>query len=195
MQIVPAVLTNSVVELDQMLRDVAKAGIFERVQIDFIDGQFADNTTIKPKEVDLTAFYPMKFDAHLMVTEDNVLIWEKIAWKMGFEHVIVQMESVSTPEDYTGLSLDIHSPITILEPHLRRLQVVNLMAVEPGFGGQAFHVEVLEKIKALCGLRDEKKLKFKICVDGGVEQTHLSALEEAGADEVAVGVNRVLTWK
>ncbi len=194
MLLVPAVLTNNVIELDGLLREILQAKKFERVQIDFIDGSFANNWTIKPLEVDLIPYFPIQFDAHLMVTEDNVLIWEKTAWKMGFKTVTVQIESVSTPEDYKGLSLDIHSPIKLLEPHLPKLTMVNLMAVEPGFGGQTFDMEVVAKVKELVNIRKQKNLRFQICVDGGVEQEHLPMLEAAGADMVAVGAKRVLTW-
>ena len=77
-----------------------------------------------------------------------------------------------------------------------RLEADGLLEVElePGFGGQPFNPEVIDKIKQLNSLRIQSKFKYRICVDGGVEKEHLNELEKAGADEVAVGVKRVLEW-
>lgn len=99
------------------------------------------------------------------------------------------MESVSRPEDFDCLALDVHSPVEAIEPYLSRLKLVNLMAIEPGFGGQEMDPGILDKVSFLRSLGD-----FKICVDGGVEQEHLPALRKLGVDEVAVGARRVLEW-
>lgn len=194
MEIIPAVLTNDPQELDGWLRKVSESKKFQRVQIDFVDPMFALNQTIKPSEADLIPYLPIKFDAHLMVTQENVLFWTKTAEKIGFDRVIVQMESVAEPGEYNGLALDIHSPIEAIEKYLIKLKVVVLMGVEPGFGGQKRSTEVVRKAQELVRRRSERKLKFRICVDGGVEQEDVAELEMAGVDEVAVGVKRVLLW-
>ena len=71
MQIIPAILTQDPLELDLYLRKVRDSKKFDKVQIDFIDGKFVNNITIRPAEVDLIPYLPLKFDAHLMVVEDN----------------------------------------------------------------------------------------------------------------------------
>ncbi len=194
MLIIPAVLTDDPLELDMWLRKIRDTRKFERVQIDFIDGEYADNVTVKPLEADLIPYLPLKFDAHLMVTENNILQWSKLAEKMGFDRIIAQVESISNPEDFSGLALDVHSPVATIESLLPKLEVVVVMAIEPGFGGQEFDPEALEKIKRLSELRRLNKYNFKICVDGGVEKIHLNLLADLGADEVAVGVKRMLNW-
>lgn len=189
MQIVPAILTNDPLEMDMWLRKVRDAKRFERVQIDFIDGEFANNKTFKPMEVDVIPYGPLKFDAHLMVTENNITEWSMMAKKFGFERIIAQMESIAHPEEFAALALDVHSPVAALKPYLPKLEYVVVMAVEPGFGGQEF-VD-----KALDHVREIKKYSVRVCVDGGVEREHLKILESFGVDEVAVGVKRVLEWK
>ena len=178
MEIIPAILTSKPGEVRGWLRRVAAAGKFRRVQIDFVDGEYADNRSIKVEECGSIRNYSgIKFDAHLMVVEKNVREYAQAAKEAGFDRIIAQVESISRPE-----------------PYLERLEVVVVMAVEPGRGGQKFSEEVTEKIKRLNKLREQFKLKFKICVDGGVEKEHLSQLAAAGADEAAVGVKRVLDW-
>lgn len=194
MLIIPAILTSDVQELDSLLRRIRDSKRFERAQIDFVDGEYAAKKTFKPMEADLIPFLPLKFDAHLMVTENNITEWALMAKKFGFDRIIAQMESVSHPEDFTGLALDIHSPIAAIEKYLRNLEVVVVMSIEPGRGGQEFDGRTIGKISNLSNLRDLSNLRYRICVDGGVEKEHLKMLAELGVDEVAVGVKRVLEW-
>jgi len=131
MKIVPAILTNDLKELNEMLRKIRDAKKFERVQIDFIDGEYAANRTIRPSECDLIPYLPIKFDAQLMVTENNVWEWAKYAEKVGFERIIPQVESISEPEKFDCLAMDMHSPVEVLKPYLKNLKYVLVMSVEP----------------------------------------------------------------
>lgn len=194
MQIIPAILTSDPLELDKYLKILRDGQKYKRVQVDFIDGEFAANKTFKPMEVDVIPYLPLKFDAHLMVTENNIVEWSIMATRFGFERVIAQMESISHPEEFTGLALDLHSPVEAIKKYLKNLEIVVIMSVEPGFGGQAFVDSAKGHISDLRSLRDLSQLKFEICVDGGVEKEHLDELENLGADSVAVGVKRVLEW-
>lgn len=194
MQIIPAILTSDPRELDRYLKLLRDGKKYERVQVDFIDGKFANNLTIRPSEVDLIPYLPLKYDAHLMVVEDNALNWSKTAAAMGFNRVIMQMESVIKPQLYKGLALDIHSPVEAIKKYLKNLEIVVVMAVEPGFGGQEFVDKAKSHLSDLRYLRDLSHLKFEICVDGGIEREQLPELESLGADSVAIGVKRVLEW-
>jgi len=194
MKIVPAILTNDLKELNEMLRKIRDAKKFERVQIDFIDGEYAANRTIRPSECDLIPYLPIKFDAQLMVTENNVWEWAKYAEKVGFERIIPQVESISEPEKFDCLAMDMHSPVEVLKPYLKNLKYVLVMSVEPGFGGQEFAGAALLNVKELLWLREERQYKYKICVDGGVGREQVEYLAKEGVDEVAVGVKRVLSW-
>ena len=186
MQIVPAILTKNKKELDGWLRQIKDAHKFERVQIDFIDGKFANNKSVTPLRVKLR--WGLKFDAHLMVVEENVKQWADEARLAGFDRIIAQMESISHPEDFEALALDVHSPVEAIKPYLAKVKYVVVMSVEPGYGGQEFVDKAMEHVKEL------KKYKVRICVDGGVEKKHLEMLENLGVDEVAVGMPRVLEW-
>ena len=194
MEIVPAILTDDPLESEKLLREIRDSKKFKRVQIDFIDGEFADNLTIKPSECDLTPYLPVKFDAHLMVVEDNIVEWSKLAEKMGFDRIIAQMESISHPEDFSALALDVHSPVEAIKLYLPKLNYVVVMSVEPGFGGQEFVDKAITHVRELREIRVIEGDKYKICVDGGVDKEHLEILEKMGVDEVAVGAKRVLSW-
>ncbi|KKU56673.1 MAG: Ribulose-phosphate 3-epimerase [Candidatus Amesbacteria bacterium GW2011_GWA2_47_11b] len=186
MEIIPAILTSDPLELEVLLRRIRDSKKYSRVQVDFVDGEYADNKSITPLRMKLGWGQGLKFDAHLMVVQKNLDDYVKNLF--GFDRVIVQMESVSRPEDFDCLALDVHSPVAAIEPYLPSLKLVNLMAIEPGRGGQEFSDEVMEKVKKL------RRYEYSLCVDGGVEQEHLPVLEKMGVDEVAVGAKRVLEW-
>lgn len=194
MQIIPAILTSDVQELDSLLREIRDSQKFERVQIDFVDGVFANNLTIKPTEVDMVPYLPLKFDAHLMVKGDNVLFWGKNATQMGFDKVIMQVESGDS-DDYKCVGIDLDTPVEVVQKRLSDLELVLLMSVKAGFGNQKFDDEVIGKIRQIWQMREIGRHDFKICVDGGIEPKHLPILEKLGVDEVAVGARRVLEWK
>ncbi len=194
MEIIPAILTSDVKELDDLLRQIRDSKKFDRVQIDFIDGEYATNKTFKPMEVDVVPYTPLKFDAHLMVTENYIIEWSVMAQKFGFDRIIAQLESISRPQDFTSLALDYHSPVAAIRKYLPKLELVVVMAVEPGFGGQHFVEAVKQDIQDLVKLRQERHFAYRICVDGGIEQEHLQMLQDLGVDEVAVGAKRVISW-
>ncbi len=194
MQVIPAILTADPLQMDRWLRQIRDNGRFSRVQIDFIDGEYAKNITFKPMETDVVPFLPLKFDAHLMVTENNITEWSKMAEKFGFDRVIAQMESISRPQDFSCLAMDFHSPVEAVAQYLSKLDLVLVMAVEPGFGGQEFDQSVLSKISELSRLRELRKHHYRLGVDGGVKEEHLARLAKMGVDEVVVGVKRVLQW-
>lgn len=190
MKLVPAILTKDLKEFDDLMAKIIISKKFDRVQVDFIDGEYADNITFRPAEIDLVPYSGISFDAHLMVAENNILNYSLTAKKVGFERIIAQIESISSPEKFECLALDVHSPVALLEPYLKKLKYINLMAIEPGFGGQTMDLRIFNNISYLRNLGD-----FTIAVDGGVEQEHLKKLEELGVDEVVVGAARMLEWK
>jgi ribulose-phosphate 3-epimerase len=194
MEIIPSILTHDRRTAEQLLTRVRDSRQYERVQIDFVDGVFAENKTIRPEEVYLMPYLSLLFDAHLMVTQNNIKDWSRAAEKVGFDRIIAQFESISEPEKFKGLALDIHSPVEAIKPYLFNLEAVVVMAVEPGFGGQEFVNAAVEHVKILARERKMNNYHYRICIDGGVEMIHLPFLREWGADEVAVGAERVLSW-
>jgi ribulose-phosphate 3-epimerase len=194
MEIIPAILTDDPGEARGLISKVKENGKYTRIQVDFVDGEYNDNRTFLPGDLLVSDFPELKFDAHLMVVQNNIVQWANEAELAGYEHIIAQVESISNPQDYRGLALDVHSPVGVIEPYLENLEKVVVMAVEPGFGGQEFDNRIIERLKRLSRLRRENNYKYKICVDGGVQQEHLSMLENAGADEAAVGVKRAILF-
>jgi len=194
MRIYPSILFDDINEAEEWIKKAAETGKYERMQVDFVDGEYANHKSAEVQDFKfLNNFENIKFDAHLMVTQNNLDKYLREC-EILFDRTIVQMESVADPSKYKALSIDIHSPIKVIEPYLKNIEYVNVMAIEPGFGGQEFQDEVIKKIELLSEWREVKKLGYLICVDGGVEKQSLSELEKSGADEVVVGVKRLLQW-
>lgn len=190
MKIIPAILTNDPEEFTNLLARVAHK--CDRVQVDFVDGEYASSESIKVERCkSIKDYSEIKFDAHLMVTQTNLETY--LSELSGFDRIIVQMESISRPEDFDCLALDIHSPIEAIKPYLPNLKLVNLMSIEPGTGGQELEPRIFEQVSYLSNLRYLGD--FRVAVDGGIEQKHLEKLESLGVDEVVVGAARMLSWK
>lgn len=177
------------------IRRAAETGRYKRMQVDFVGEAYTDRPAIEVGGFEYIRKYPnIGFDAHLMVTENDIQKYVKECKKTGFERIIVQMESVSDAGRYKALSIDIHSPIRAIEQYLPNLDYINVMSIEPGYGGQSFDDEVFDKIGLLANWRRSQGYQYLICVDGGVERSFLPRLSDLGVDEVVVGVQRLLEW-
>lgn len=191
--VIPAILTNNIQEVKDKV--LLCDGIVSRVQIDIIDGVFADNKTIDPSLItNLEAFIGLDF--HLMVKEP--INWVEKSANAGADRIIGQIEMMENQKDFVekvqltnlrvGLAIDLDTPVSVLDPLiLNNLDVVLVMAVKAGWGGQKFDSSVLTKIKELDEIRVRDKTPFKICVDGGETESTISKTHFAGADEVVVG--------
>ncbi len=201
MRIIPAILTNDKDELVEMLGQVEKGG-YGSCQVDFVDEEFS-NQTLPVAKVEVNKFKNIKFDAHLML--DPQVIWEEIALAKinGFKRIIAQVESIDDQERFVaetseverGLAVDLESSILEIDAgEFSKLDVVILMAVPAGVGGQVFDNKVIKKIKLLSELRESGGMKFKICIDVGVQKEQIVDLAGIGVDEVVVGVKRMVDW-
>lgn len=196
MLIIAAILTNDVSELDNLLREIRDSKKFERVQIDFVDKAFGNQTLAVPQTYP-PDFKPLLFDAHLMTSKETISNDVFEARLVGFHRIIAQVESIGNQRDFLlwtegykrGLAIDLETNVSCIDASIyRALDLVLLMAAPAGQGGQKFDEKVLSKIEMV------KKRGVRVCVDGGVEQEHLPVLEKMGVDEVAVGAKRVLEW-
>lgn len=192
-QIIPAILTANVREVEDKLKIVEET--CERVQIDIIDGVFANNKTIDPSALEFIET-DLKLDFHLMTKEP--VDWVERCVRGMADRIIGQIEMMSDQIAFVGkvqevglsvgLAIDLETPISALDPTiLTNLDVVLLMAVPAGFGGQKFDTRVLDKIRELDKIRARDDSPFKICVDGGetidtIDETHFE-----GADEAVIG--------
>jgi ribulose-phosphate 3-epimerase len=193
LEVIPTVLTNDPQELKQLINQAEEAA--ERVQIDVIDGQFAENKTVDPN-VFQTVETNLKLDFHLMTKEP--VGWVERVVRVMADRIIGQIEMMQSQIGFVekvmengvlvGLGVDLDTPVSKLDLEvLTKLDVVLLMSVPAGFGGQKFDKKVIEKVKTLEKTRKKEKLNFRICIDGGVTLEVVRNLVDAGADEVSVG--------
>lgn len=191
--VIPAILSDDIDEVRELLGRCE--GVVERVQIDVIDGKFADNKTIDPSS--LNDFETtLKIDYHLMVNEP--VKWVEKCARSSADRIIGQIEKmenkrvfigkVVTTSAKVGLAIDLESPIERLDEDLTKdLDVILLMSVKAGFGGQEFDQVVFKKVERLIKIRKGSKSAFKISIDGGIGPDTAKTLFGMGVDEVCVG--------
>lgn len=192
-KIIPSILTNDKSELTEMIKVSEEA--VDRVHVDIIDGIFVDNKTPSP-----TALYKvkpkLKVDYHLMVNLPEQ--WIERCVKAHADRIIAHVELMKSQKDYVksvksfgvgvGLAIDLNTHISQVDPDvLPELDVILVMSVKAGFGGQSFSPKAILKVKALSQIKKLNNHKYSICVDGGVSQDNLASVYENGADEVAIG--------
>lgn len=198
MEIIPAILTNNPQELKQKIN--LTEDLFHRVQIDIIDGVFAENKTIDPtalKYIDTN----LLLDFQLMTKEP--ISWVEKCASAGADRIIGHIEMMTSQREfvskvqevgsYVGLGLDLSTSIEQLDESLiKDLDVILLMSTKAGHGGQEFDGAVLQKIVALNKLQKLDDNPFKICVDGGVNVKNIHEIVSVGANEVAIGKSLLL---
>ena len=192
-EIIPTILTNDSLELKRKLS--LAEGVVERVQIDIIDGQFADNKTIDPSLLE-DVETSLKLDYHLMTKEP--INWLEKCIRGSAERIIGQVEMMASQAEFigrvqeaglqVGLGLDLKTEVSEIDKSvINDLDVVLVMSVKAGFGGQKFEPEVLDKFKILEEIRARDKTPFKIGDDGGITMDYIDDLRVAGVDEAIIG--------
>ncbi len=191
-QIIPAVLSTKEEDFKRDIEKIVTSPSFQEgwVHIDFMDNIFVPNKSIEPSEI---AKYSISLnkEAHLMVAYP--LQWvEKLA-DSGFKKVIFHLEAkddtlesikaIKVKGMEVGLAINIDTSVEKLEPFINEIDSVLVMSIIPGFQGQPFLPESLEKIKKL----KEKGWNVIISVDGGVEDGNARGLIEAGVDQLIIG--------
>lgn len=193
MHIIPSVLTNNPQELKSLIN--LAEGHVERIQIDIIDGKFAENKTIIPEAL-VYIETNLKLDFHLMVEEP--VKWVESCVRAGADRIFGQIEMMKSQDEFVqkvvslgtsvGLAIDLNTNLSVLNNRLLLdIDAVLVMSVKAGFGGQDFNLSVLSKIKTLSDLKKEDSSPFQICVDGGITLSSIKSLVDAGADEVSIG--------
>ena len=166
------------------------------VHLDVMDGTFVPNISFGPKMIkDIRACTPLVFDTHLMIEQPERYIHEFA--EAGSDIITVHAEStkhlhrtlrmIHDEGKQAGVSLIPSSPISSIELVLSEVQLVLIMSVNPGFGGQKFIPFSLDKIRDLAALRKKLNLDFRIAVDGGINEQTANSILMAGADVLVVG--------
>lgn len=192
-EIIPAVLSVTEDLYAATLKRLEESGLFDEatIQIDFADGEFVQNTTV---DLEIVSKHPtsLKKEAHLMVTDPGEWVedlaaqkFERVIWHIEVGETATVMELGRNLQMQVGLALNPETPVSAVEPFLAEIDVVQIMAIKPGFQGQQFIPESLEKIRQLVQMR--KDLKFVISVDGGINRKNIKEIMEAGADRLVIG--------
>lgn len=192
-EVISSILTNN---LDEARELIARCeGVIQRTSVDIIDGKFADNKTITPDQLS-DVETNLKIDYHLMVIEP--VNWIERCVRGQAERIIGQIEHMSDQSEFVGkvqeiglqvgLAIDWDTSVEELDPIiLTNLDVVLVMSVRAGFGGQKFRELAIDKVKKLDKIRKKDATPFRIHVDGGINFDNISKVVAAGADEVSVG--------
>ncbi len=188
--IAPSLLSADFSKLAEEVRDVEKAGC-DALHIDVMDGHFVPNLTIGPLVVAAVhRVTELVLDVHLMIDTPSRYIAE--FRKAGADWITVHVEAekdirgvlkkIRDSGAKAGLSLRPKTPVETILPYLPGLDLILVMSVEPGFGGQSFMPEMMEKVKVL-----RSKFQGLISVDGGIGSGNASQALEAGADILVAG--------
>ncbi len=194
-KIAPSILSADFSRLGEEIQAIEKAGA-DWVHIDVMDGRFVPNLTVGPLVVEAAKkVTSLPLDVHLMIVEPDHLIPEFI--KEGATSVTVHVEAcphlhrtiqlIKQHGARAGVSLNPATPLSSIEEILDEIDLVLIMSVNPGFGGQKFIPKVLDKIRAARKMIDERGLSVDLEVDGGVKVANAKELAVAGVDVFVAG--------
>lgn len=195
MYVAPSLLSANFLHLEDEIKAVCEAGA-DLLHLDIMDGHFVPNLTFGPaicKAIQKASSVPL--DVHLMTQNVPSFAELFLPLKPKFltfhaeaeAHPIRLLEHIKKAGIHAGLVLNPHTPVNSLKHLIEFVDIVLLMSVNPGFGGQEFLPLVYEKISELRELIERKNAKVFIEVDGGVSGLNAAELERAGADILVAG--------
>ena len=194
-KISPSILSADFSQLGNEIKRLEKGGA-DLIHVDVMDGHFVPNLTIGPPVIKVLRKYSnLPFDVHLMISPVHKYI--KDYAEAGADIITIHPEATENIESSVslikklnkkiGLSLNPDTSIEIIEKFLSSIDLVLIMSVYPGFGGQKFIPNIVNKIKKLKSIKEKQNLKFDIEVDGGINFDNSKLVVEAGANILVSG--------
>ena len=194
-QISPSILSADFSQLGNEIKKLEEGGA-DLIHVDVMDGHFVPNLTIGPPVIkNLRKYTKLPFDVHLMISPVHEYI-ENYA-NAGADIITIHPEATKNLKESinlikkfgkkVGVSLNPKTEIKTLIDEIDNIDLVLVMSVNPGFGGQKFMPEVLDKIRELKKIKDEGQYHFDIEVDGGINFSNSKIVLEAGADILVSG--------
>ena len=194
-QISPSILSADFSQLGNEIKRLEDGGA-DMIHVDVMDGHFVPNLTMGPPIIKaLRKYTKLPFDVHLMISPVHKYI--KDYADAGADIITIHPEAtedlkksiqyIKKLNKKVGVSLNPETKIDLINNLLSEIDLVLIMSVNPGFGGQKFMPEVLDKIKKLKVIKDQKNLKFDIEIDGGINFDNNKLAIEAGANILVSG--------
>lgn len=194
-KIAPSILSADFARLGEEIKAIEAAGA-DYVHIDVMDGQFVPNITIGPLIVEAARrVTTLPLDVHLMIADPDRYIPDFA--KAGSDIIVVHAEAtnhlhrtvqlIKSLGKKAGVSLNPATPLGVLDYVMEELDLILLMTVNPGFGGQSFIEACIPKIQALRATMDRRGIEAELEVDGGVKTDNIARIAHAGADVFVAG--------
>jgi ribulose-phosphate 3-epimerase len=194
-QISPSILSADFSQLGNEIKRLEEGGA-DMIHVDVMDGHFVPNLTIGPPVIKaLRKQCSIKFDVHLMISPVHKYI-DAYA-DAGADIITIHPEATDNLEESiskikslnkkVGVSLNPESKLDLITKYLQKIDLVLIMSVNPGFGGQKFMPEVLDKVKQLKEIKSKSNMNFDIEIDGGINFDNCQSAIEAGANILVSG--------